>query len=72
MASLYKKNRIWYVSTFVNGKRISKSLQTKQRKTAFAKMPSTLSNLLKQSNHLNREAAPIHNILSSINKIIET
>ena len=66
MASLYKKNRICYVSTFVNGKRISKSLQTKQRKTAFAKMPSTLSN------HLNREAAPIHNILSSINKIIET
>ena len=35
MASLYKKNNIWYVSTYVNGKRISKSLKTKQRKTAY-------------------------------------
>ena len=53
MASLYKKNNIWYVSTYVNGTRISKSLKTKERKTAFAKMPSTLSNILQQSNHLN-------------------
>jgi len=55
MASLYKKNNIWYVSTYVNGKRISKSLKTKQRKTAYKIMPSTLSNLLKQSNHLNND-----------------
>ena len=52
MASLYKKDKIWYVSTYVNGTRISKSLKTKERKKAFAKMPSTLSNILQQSNHL--------------------
>ena len=55
MASLYKNNGIWYVSTLINGTRKTKSLQTKHRKTAFAKMPSTLSNLLKQSNHLNND-----------------
>ena len=53
MAYLYKKDKIWYVSTYVSGTRISKSLKTKERKKAFAKMPSTLSNILQQSNHLN-------------------
>ena len=38
MASLYKNNGIWYVSTFINGTRKTKSLKTKERKTAFAKM----------------------------------
>ena len=53
MASLYKNNCIWYVSTLINGTRKTKSLKTKERKKAFAKMPSTLSNILQQSNHLN-------------------
>ena len=53
MASLYKNNGIWYVSTLINGTRKTKSLKTKERKKAFAKMPSTLSNILNQSNHLN-------------------
>ena len=55
MASLYKNNGIWYVSTFINGTRKTKSLKTKERKTAFAKMPSTLSHLLQQSHHLNND-----------------
>ena len=53
MASLYKNNGIWYVSTLINGTRKTKSLKIKERKKAFAKMPSTLSNILQQSNHLN-------------------
>ena len=55
MASLYKNNGIWYVSTLINGTRKTKSLKTKERKKAFAKMPSTLSNILQQSNHLNND-----------------
>ena len=57
MASLYKNNGIWYVSTLINGTRKTKSLKTKRRKAAFAKMPSTLSNLLSQSSHLNNDIA---------------
>ena len=55
MASLYKNNGTWYVSTYVNGTRISKSLKTKERKTAYSIMPSVLSNLLNESNHLNND-----------------
>lgn len=55
MASIYKKNNIWYVSTYVNGKRISKSLKTKQRKIAYEIMPSALSKLLEQSQHLKND-----------------
>ena len=55
MASLYKNNGTWYVSTYVNGTRISKSLKTKKRKTAYSIMPSVLSNLLNESNHLNND-----------------
>jgi len=55
MASLYKNNGTWYLSTYVNGTRISKSLKTKKRKTAYSIMPSVLSNLLNESNHLNND-----------------
>ena len=55
MASLYKKNGIWYVSTYVKGTRISKSLKTKERKTAYSIMPSVLSNLLNKSNNLDND-----------------
>ena len=55
MASLYKKNGIWYVSTYVKGTRISKSLKTKERKAAYSIMPSVLSNLLNESNDLNND-----------------
>ena len=55
MASLYKNNGTWYLSTYVNGTRISKSLKTKERKTAYSIMPSVLSNLLNESNHLNND-----------------
>ena len=55
MASLYKNNGIWYVSNLINGTRKTKSLKTKRRKGAFAKMPSTLSNLLSQSSYLNND-----------------
>lgn len=55
MASLYKNNGIWYVSTYVKGTRISKSLKTKERKTAYSIMPSVLSNLLNESNDLNND-----------------
>ena len=37
MASLYKNNGIWYVSTLINGTRKTKSLKTKERKKAFEK-----------------------------------
>ncbi len=55
MASLYKKNGIWYVSTYVKGTRISKSLKTKERKAAYSIMPSVLSNLLNESNALSND-----------------
>tara|TARA_S200000501_G_scaffold287611_1_gene272163 strand:+ start:58 stop:201 length:144 start_codon:yes stop_codon:yes gene_type:complete len=35
MASLYKNNGYWYVSTIINGRRFSKSLKTKERKVAW-------------------------------------
>lgn len=55
MASLYKNHGFWYVSTYVNGKRLTKSLQTKERKTAYALMPSVLSSLIDKSTHLNND-----------------
>lgn len=55
MASLYKNHGFWYVSTYVNCKRLTKSLQTKERKTAYALMPSVLSSLIDKSTHLNND-----------------
>ena len=55
MAYIYKNNGIWYVSTYVKGTRISKSLKTKERKTAYSIMPSVLSNLLNKSNNLDND-----------------
>ena len=34
MASLYKKNNIWYISVFVDGKRKTKSLRTDNKQVA--------------------------------------
>jgi len=55
MASLYKNNGIWYISTLLNGTRKTKSLKTKERKTAYNIMPSVLSNLIDESNHLTND-----------------
>ena len=46
MASLYKNHGFWYVSTYVNGKRLTKSLQTKERKIAYAFYQVLLMNQL--------------------------
>ena len=39
MSSLYKNNRTWYLSITHNGKRISKSTKTKDRRVAIALKP---------------------------------
>ena len=39
MSSLYKNNRTWYVSITHNGKRISRSTKTKDRRVAIALKP---------------------------------
>ena len=55
MASLYKKNNTWFVSTYINGKRISKSLKTKERKMAYQIMPSTLSKIIDETKILSNQ-----------------
>ena len=39
MSSLYKNNRTWYLSITHNGKRISRSIKTKDRRVAIALKP---------------------------------
>jgi len=39
MSSLYKNNRAWYLSITHNGKRISRSIKTKDRIVAIALKP---------------------------------
>ena len=55
MASLYKNNGYWYVSTIINGRRFSKSLKTKERKVAYQTMPSTLSKIIDETKILSNQ-----------------
>ena len=55
MASLYKNNGYWYVSTIINGRRFSKSLKTKKRKVAYQAMPSTLSKIIDETKILSNQ-----------------
>ena len=48
MASLYRKRDIWYISLMVNNKRISKSLRTKDYKTAKTKISSSEISIIKE------------------------
>ena len=52
MASLYKKRDIWYISIMANNKRITKSLRTKDYRTAKKIKSFTETQILQEINGL--------------------
>ena len=60
MASLYKKNNVYYLSVKLNGKRKAKSLHTDKLSAAKKLQPLVEFELLKELHGLNKKQEQIH------------
>ena len=59
MASLYKNKNIWYISVSHNGKRLTKSLKTRDLKVAKSLKSLTETTILQQLNGFTKSNAEL-------------
>ena len=71
MASLYKKRDIWYISTMANNKRITKSLRTKDYRTAKKIKSFTETHILREINGLVKSNARL-DFKELVNRYLKT